>query len=81
MSIPRRRILVTGATGFVGRALCLRLARDGWRIMAWTRSPERARARLGTDIKLVPVREGDVELRAALAGAAVSYTHLTLPTN
>jgi uncharacterized protein (TIGR01777 family) len=65
----QRSVLVTGATGFVGRALCLRLARDGWRVLAWARSPERARAKLGAEVEIVPVREGDAELRTALAGA------------
>lgn len=69
MSTSQRRVLVTGATGFVGQALCLRLTRDGWRVLAWARSPERARARLGEDVEIVPVREGDAELRTALAGA------------
>lgn len=32
-----RRILVTGATGFVGRALVARLAADGWLVRASTR--------------------------------------------
>ncbi len=59
-----RRILVTGATGFVGRALLLRLARDRRQVTALVRDPARARRLLGDDVTLVPA--GD---RAALAAA------------
>ena len=31
---------VTGAHGFVGSRMMHRLQRDGWRVIAWTRSPE-----------------------------------------
>jgi nucleoside-diphosphate-sugar epimerase len=33
-----KRALVTGATGFIGRALCARLRSDGWRIVRAVRS-------------------------------------------
>lgn len=33
-----RRVLVTGATGFVGRAVCTRLLEEGWRVRAAVRS-------------------------------------------
>ena len=36
-------LLVTGATGFIGRSLCPRLAADGWQILGLSRTPERAR--------------------------------------
>lgn len=32
------KIFITGSTGFIGRALVLRLQRDGHRIVAWTRN-------------------------------------------
>lgn len=41
------RIFITGATGFIGRALCLRAQRDGHEVVAWSRSPARAQAELG----------------------------------
>ena len=58
------KVLVTGATGFVGRALVLRLLRDGHTVVAWVRSAERARALLGDEVALA---EG--ELGEALAGS------------
>ena len=59
------RIFLTGATGFIGRALVLRLRRDGHEIVAWVRS-ESGRALLGAEVELVPVSAGDVELTRAL---------------
>jgi uncharacterized protein (TIGR01777 family) len=47
------RVFVTGATGFIGRALVPRLQRDGHTIIAWVRSAARARARLGADVESV----------------------------
>ena len=47
------RILITGATGFIGRALVPRLQRDGHTVIVWARSPERARALLGADVDIV----------------------------
>ena len=46
------RVFVTGATGFVGRALIPRLQRDGYAVVAWVRSPARARSLLGADVEL-----------------------------
>lgn len=39
-----RRVLVTGATGFVGRHACAALARAGWRVRGTTRRPPAAGA-------------------------------------
>ena len=47
------RVFVTGATGFVGRALIPRLQRDGHTVVAWVRSPARARGLLGAEVELV----------------------------
>ncbi len=48
------QVLVTGATGFVGRVLTARLLRDGHAVTAWVRSMDRARALLGTEVRLAP---------------------------
>src|SRR4029453_9209751 len=47
------RVFVTGATGFVGRALIPRLQRDGHAVAAWVRSPARARGLLGAEVELL----------------------------
>jgi uncharacterized protein YbjT (DUF2867 family) len=36
------RVFVTGATGFIGRALIPRLQRDGHAVTAWVRKRSRA---------------------------------------
>lgn len=59
------RILITGATGFIGRALALRLQRDGHQVVAWVRNPEKARGTLGAEVELKGPAEG---LEAAVAG-------------
>ena len=43
------KILVTGATGFVGRALVARLAADGHAVIALSRDPDRAGETLGVE--------------------------------
>src|SRR5258705_10033031 len=62
------RILVTGGTGFVGRALIPRLRLDGHTIVAWVRSGARGRQVLGGDAGLVR-GAGPGALAAAVARA------------
>lgn len=52
------KILLTGATGFIGRALVLRLLRDGHSLRVVSQNPRRARGMLGA---LVEVFEGSIE--------------------
>jgi uncharacterized protein len=52
------RVLVTGATGFIGRALVPRLQRDGHAVVAWARSEVRARGLLGAEVEIVPAGAG-----------------------
>jgi uncharacterized protein len=63
------RVLVTGATGFIGRALILRLHRDGHDVTAWVRSLDRARALLGADVALADASEGAEGLVRAVESA------------
>jgi uncharacterized protein (TIGR01777 family) len=56
------RIFVTGATGFIGRALTARFRADGHTVLAWVRSPDRARALLGADVELLRADGGVVAL-------------------
>lgn len=62
------RVFIAGATGFIGRALVPRLQRDGHAVVAWVRSPVRARGLLGADVDLVPTRTASEELVAAIDG-------------
>jgi hypothetical protein len=62
------RVLVTGATGMVGRRLVRRLLADGHAVTAWVRSPASARELLGPQVVLVPCAAGTEALRDALGG-------------
>jgi uncharacterized protein (TIGR01777 family) len=48
------RIVVAGGTGFIGRALCRRLADAGHAVTVLTRQPEAARARLYHAVAIAP---------------------------
>ena len=61
------RVLVTGATGFIGRALVPRLQRDGHSVVVWARSDTRALALLGADIDVVSIAAGQEALVTALS--------------
>jgi uncharacterized protein (TIGR01777 family) len=60
------RVFVTGATGFIGRALIPRLQRDGHAVVAWVRAPERARGLLGAEVELVQAEAPPGALVAAI---------------
>jgi hypothetical protein len=60
------RILITGATGFLGRALVSALAGEGHQEIAWVRSAERARGLLGAGVEIVVASSGGYALREAL---------------
>lgn len=68
--------LITGATGFIGGALCAKLAAAGARLSALSRDPERARALLpaGTRIVAGLGQLGDAPVDAVinLAGAPIA---------
>jgi len=69
-----RRILLTGATGYVGGSLLPALLEDGHEVRALARDAARARDRLPHDVEIA---EGDVVsgdgLPAALEGVDVAY--------
>jgi len=65
------RIVLTGATGFVGRALVLRLLRDGHALTAFARNPARARSLLGADVSLVDTADSVAHDAAVSAADAV----------
>lgn len=59
------KVLLMGATGLVGRALCLRLRRDGHELTAWVRDRARAQQSLGSEVQLVSDREDERALESA----------------
>ncbi|MEA2272959.1 MAG: hypothetical protein QOI98_1667 [Solirubrobacteraceae bacterium] len=73
-------VLVTGATGNVGHPIAARLAREGHRVRALVRSPERARALLPAEVEIVG---GDVtdatSVTSAIAGCETVYHAAGLP--
>ena len=67
-------IVVAGGTGFIGRALCRRLADAGHAVTALTRDPETARSKVYHAVKIVPwqgFRGQSQELSNALGGSEV----------
>lgn len=69
--------LLTGGTGFVGRALCRELLDDGHRVSVLTRDREQARLQLGSNVNLLgdlqelaPTEKIDVIVN--LAGAPIA---------
>ena len=61
------RIFMTGATGFVGRATVLRLRREGHEVVAWVRTPNKAKSILGSEADLLPVSCGEDTLQDCLS--------------
>ena len=65
------RVFITGATGFVGRALVLRLLRAGHDIVAWTRNVKRAKDLLGPNVRPASEGGGDDLAREVAAADAI----------
>lgn len=61
------KIFLTGATGFIGRALVLRLRRDGHQITAFVRDQKRAQSLLGQQCSFLASDAGQPALKAAIA--------------
>lgn len=63
------RIVITGATGFVGRRLVEALRVRGHALSAWVRSPAAAAKTLGPDVALIDASGGRPAMTAAIAEA------------
>jgi uncharacterized protein YbjT (DUF2867 family) len=72
-----RRVVVTGASGFVGTHTCRVLASEGWRVLALVRNAAKAAERLAH--MPIEIRVGDIldapYLRSSMDGAA-AVVHL-----
>jgi NAD dependent epimerase/dehydratase family enzyme len=64
------KILITGASGFIGSALSRRLASNGHEVMALSRNPEKTRASLPFVHDVYQWRPGEAPVEA-VAGADV----------
>jgi uncharacterized protein (TIGR01777 family) len=64
--LARMRVLIAGATGFIGRALVPLLQREGHSVAAWVRSEARGRSLLGADVEIVPADAGFAALVAEI---------------
>ncbi len=73
-----KRILISGATGFVGRALISHCLREGFEVIAWVRNAAHARSVLGEHVTLVRAGHelvdalGDADTVVHLAGSPVA---------
>jgi uncharacterized protein (TIGR01777 family) len=47
------RIIITGATGFIGRALCRKLVEGGYEVVALSRNPEKGSESLPNQVRIV----------------------------
>ena len=63
------RIVITGATGFVGQRLVEQLKSRGHALRAWVRSPASAARTLGADVALIDASGGSAAMQAAIADA------------
>lgn len=69
-----RRVVITGATGTIGRAVCAELGRAGHEIIVFSRNPEAARATLPEATAVVswaPDESGPWAARVAEADAII----------
>ena len=66
------RVLVTGASGFIGRRVVAALAKEGWQVRAAARNPASLAATRGVDAFLMP----DLARRADWSGLVEGVTHI-----
>jgi nucleoside-diphosphate-sugar epimerase len=74
------RALVTGASGFVGSALCKALLQAGHEVVGLSRDPQRAAGRVGSDVKMVHGGVGDPQqIARAAEGCELLFHAAGLP--
>lgn len=73
-SLPGRRVLVTGATGFIGGALAARLAAGGSHVRVVARRPERAEALRASGVEVLRADLSDpASLRGSCDGIEIVF--------
>ena len=74
------RILLTGGTGLIGRALCRHWTRQGHELLVWSRHPDKVARLCGPAVRSIAslTAAGDLELDAVinLAGNVVMFVPL-----
>jgi uncharacterized protein (TIGR01777 family) len=71
-----QRVIVTGATGFIGKALCTRLTESGYNVVALSRNPERGKEILGSKVHAVQWDGRSAEGWGHYAGEAYAIVNL-----
>lgn len=74
--IASRRVLITGASGFIGQSLTRDLAAAGFEVIALSRSDDKAKAILSDDIHVVKWDAESAEGWADLADGALAVINL-----
>ena len=70
------RIIITGATGFIGRALCKHMVEHGYEVIALTRNLPKAQVLLGEQVKSVKWDGQSAQGWASLADGAGAIVNL-----
>ena len=75
-------VTIFGGSGFIGRYIASKMAKQGWRVRVAVRRPNEALfVRTYGDVGQVePVLANIRDEESVRRAIAVSYTHLTLPT-
>jgi uncharacterized protein len=71
-----KRVVVTGATGHIGRTLCRRLLEHGYAVVAFSRDPEAARRRLPGAAEYIAWRPSEDGAWAEAVDGAHGVIHL-----
>ncbi|MEN9935531.1 MAG: hypothetical protein RLZZ387_2110 [Chloroflexota bacterium] len=74
--MDNKRVIVTGATGHIGRALCAQLSERGYEVVAFSRNPESARRTLPGAAEYVAWRPEEHGPWAAALDGAYGVVHL-----
>lgn len=77
MQYRRPQLLLTGATGFIGRALTASFLAQGWQVIALVRDYAKGRRLFGSDVRLVKVLDEidareTIDVVVNLAGAGIA---------